>query len=136
MPQKRKAQIAIEFLLLTSFALFFFFIILIVLSNISSDNQKHRIQTSIEDLGTSVKNEIITASEMENGYNRNLYLPSKIEGQEYNITLNNESNKSSYLIIRSGLIEQYFDIPKISGTIASGNNIISKQESLIVTHIS
>jgi hypothetical protein len=105
-----------------------------VLSNISSDNQKHRLQTSIEDLGTSVKNEIITASEMENGYNRKLYLPPKIEGQEYNITLNNESNKSSYLVISSGLIEIYFDVPKISGTIAPGNNIISKQESLIIVH--
>lgn len=131
----KQAQIAIEFLLLITFAFFFLLIIFIVLNKISADNANYRVQTSIQDLGGSIKNEFVTASEMEKGYSRELNLPSTISGQAYTLSIDEGASGNSYLVINSGLIEVYFGIPKASGTLAPGNNLISKQDNLTITHL-
>jgi hypothetical protein len=136
MLKNKEGQIAIEFLLLTTFALFFLAATLIVLSKISSDNQNYRVQTTIQDLGISIKNEFVTASEMEKGYSREITLPRTVSGKSYSMTIDDSLSGNSYLIITSDLIEMYFSIPKASGTIAPGNNLISKQDNLTITHLS
>lgn len=136
MSRNKEAQIAIEFLLLTTFALFFLMSILVVLHKISFDNQNIRVQTSIEDLGTSIKNEIITASEMEKGYTREINLPLTLSGKSYNLTIDESLSGNSFLVINSGTIEMYFSIPKTSGTLSPGPNLISNGNNLTVSHIS
>jgi hypothetical protein len=94
------------------------------------------LQSSIQDFGISLKNEITTASEMENGYIREIELPKKLSGKEYTITIDESLSGNSYIIVKSELNEMYFNIPKTTGTMGPGNNIISKQGNITVTHTS
>jgi hypothetical protein len=131
----KKAQVTLEFLLLITFGTFFLLVLLVVLNKISADNAQHRNLIAVEDLGSSIKNELITASEMENGYLRNLELPPKINERTYTILLNDSATGSSYIVINAGNIEMYFSVPKSSGTLAPGQNIISKLDNLTISHV-
>lgn len=130
-----KAQIAMEFILLMAFAALLLMSILFILSKISSDNQSRRTQSSVEDLGISIKNELATASEMEKGYSRQIDLPKKINGKEYSLSVDEGSSGNSYLVIKLNSTEMYFSIPKTSGTIHPGMNLIVKKENLTISPI-
>lgn len=127
----KRAQIAIEFLVLTAISFFFLAGILVVLSVLSSQNADMRRQAALDDLGSSLKNEFSIASEMENGYHRELNLPKKISGRNYNITLEEGISGMSYLVISAPPYERYYTIPESWGTIDPGRNIIIKNENNI-----
>jgi hypothetical protein len=131
---KQKGQIAIEFLLLTAFGFIMLFVMLIVLNNISLSNQNNQRIRELSNLGESVQSEIITANEMENGYHRTLNLPSRLKGGAYSLIINDSSDSDSYLQVNSGAIEIIYAIPKTTGSIAPGNNIIVKDGTLSVMH--
>lgn len=136
MKKPGKAQVAMEFILLMAFAALLLMSLLLILNKISSDNQSRRTQSAVEDLGISIKNELATASEMEKGYSRQIDLPKKINGKDYSMDIEEGSSGNSYLLVKLNSTEMYFSIPKTSGTIQPGMNLIVKKENLTVVPIS
>ena len=126
-----RGQIALEFMILTATSLLFMFVLLIVLGKISADNNEVQKNKALQDLGTSIQQELSSASEMEYGYHRPLELPSKVEGQEYNITIETGGSGNSYLVIASGKSEFLYQVPETTGTLSPGRNIIIKEDTLI-----
>ena len=120
--QAKKSQITIEFLFLIGF-LFIFSLGFIVVAGIQmkefSDNKK--IET-ILDFGDSLKKEIGIASVVKNGYEREIYLPEKIDNS-INYTI---ITKNSTLIIKTENYEFAAIIPKTQGSLAKGKNTIKK----------
>lgn len=132
---RKKAQIAIEFLLLTTLSLFFLAAILVILSTINTTNTDIRREKTLEDLGASVKNEIAIASEMEDGYHREINIPKKVNGQTYNISIEEGISGISYLVITADMFERYYSIPETNGTIKPGKNLIVKNENITISYI-
>lgn len=131
----RKGQIALEFLLLTAFMIALLFGMFIIISNISESNITRQKILTLEDLGESVRNDIVLASEMENGFHRVINLPSKARGKEYTLSIEGGTSNYSYLVVASENYEVLYSIPKISGSIGPGKNIIIKEDNLTVQQI-
>jgi hypothetical protein len=133
---KKSGQIAIEFLLLMTLSLFFLAAILIILGDLSSKNMDVAREKTLTDLGLSIRNELTLASEMEDGYYREINLPKKANGKVYNISLEEGISGISYLVLTCGSYESYYSIPEITGTIQPGTNLITKNKNTTITYIS
>ncbi|MGV8168779.1 MAG: hypothetical protein ACP5N3_01870 [Candidatus Nanoarchaeia archaeon] len=131
----KKAQIALEFLLLTGFMFIMFFVFLFIVLNLSERNNDEQKILALEDLGSSLKNEFVLASEMENGFHREINLPAKIRGNAYSINIAGTDDNYSYLVLASENYEILYSIPKTTGTILPGKNLIKKNDNLTVEQI-
>ena len=127
----KKAQIAVEFMMLMITGFFLMFTLLIILNHIFVKNVDERVHIELENLGRSLQQELLLASEMETGFERTFVLPEKINGREYSIELGNSSSNKKYLAIKHNYYEHYFIIPMFNGTITKGNNTIQKTSTSI-----
>lgn len=125
----RKAQIAIEFMLLVAVGLFFFLIIVASVVNLATGKQSERFYYDLQDFGKAIQRELILATELEDGYHRNIKLPyTAPNGKPYTIYTNNTPSGKMYLFIEfeeAKTIE--FEIPTINGTIRKGTNTIYRE---------
>ncbi|MBR9700029.1 hypothetical protein GOV09_06225 [Candidatus Woesearchaeota archaeon] len=115
-----KSQVTAEFLFLISF-LFVVSLGFIYAAGSHmkdfSDNQK---RVAIEDFGESLKNELVLASVVKEGYERTIELPDKIDGTiDYTINVLN-----STIVILADKYEFSFIVPKTEGALQKGTNII------------
>jgi len=127
----KKGQIAIEFILLTAFSFASLIIFLIILNNTLSDQQKDRALQNIKSFGESIQNEVLLASEMENGYHRVINVPSKINGQIYTLTFNKSISGAGYFTLNTNNQELFFQIPEVVGNLTYGYNTIIKEDNTI-----
>ena len=89
-------------------------------SHLYQNNYTDRERIIIKDFAYSIQNEFIMAAKSKSGYVRQIELPNKIEGINYNIAIYNES----LLFINS--TNQYISsrIPTTSGQVLVGQNTI------------
>ena len=97
--QKNRAQIALEFLLVASISVLMLIGIIVVISNLAGDQLDQDAFRQLDDLGRSIQQEIIRASELTTGYNRNIFIPENINGREYRIFIDNIYDNRSDLVI-------------------------------------
>jgi hypothetical protein len=90
-------------------------VIYYLFSNYSEEKNINKLQ----DLGYSLQSELILASEVEPGYERTVIIPDKAGGADYEI-----SQTSNDLVIKYRKTELLFPIPKVSGSLNKGNNVI------------
>jgi hypothetical protein len=128
----RKAQIAIEFLLIAGIAFFVIFAFLLVVYKISENHTTAKTHVEIKDFGSALQKELLIASEVEDGYKRKINIPLTINGLDYNITLFN-STKYTYMIINYQNTETYYAIPTTEGNFVKGVNYITKNNTLTIT---
>lgn len=128
----KKSQITMEFLLLISF-LFIMLLGFITVAGIQlkdfSDNQKINL---INDFGYSLKRELVLASIVNDGYQRTVTLPVKIDNTiNYSITM-----QSSILIIETEEYGFSAIVPPTQGVLRKGSNIIRKiNNSVIIENV-
>jgi len=125
-------QVAMEFLLMTGFSIIMIIILLIVVLNISQSNAESRTYDDIRDFGQALQQELLLASELEDGYIRELDIPLTINSQQYNITIYN-STKYTYMIITYMLQEIYYAVPPIEGEFKKGKTYLHKNDTLYLT---
>ena len=122
-----KGQVALEFLTMVSIS----GIALLVLLGISYSLFNVKIEENdlfaVEDLGYSIQNEIILASEVHDGYEREIFIPDKIGNMRYDI-----SNTPDYLVLNYTRGEVLFLLPDVSGSISKGNIKIKNVEGQVV----
>jgi hypothetical protein len=105
---------------------FVIIIFMTLFSGIYQDNLKDKKRNTFEDFSYSLQSEFIIASQVHSGYRRVFFLPEKLDGFDY----------SAY-ITGSTLVINYIDntihlpIPKVSGNLVKGNNLIFNQDNNI-----
>jgi hypothetical protein len=122
-------QIAMEFLMVATISIFTIFTFLIIVVTISQANTEARTYDDIIDLGRSLQQELLLASELEDGYLRELDIPSQINGETYTITIY-DSTKYTYMIITYLNQETFYAIPPVDGGFHAGKNMLYKNGTL------
>ena len=83
---KKKSQIAIEFLILLAMSFFIIISFMIIIVSISKTNARIQSFSDIDDLGKSLQQEVMLASQLEDGYIRKINVPVTLNGLDYNIS--------------------------------------------------
>lgn len=117
----RKAQIAIEFMSIVGLAMLVVVVFTGVLYYLSYTYSEEKNINRLRDLGYSLQNELILASEVEYGYERTLTIPDKIEGTGYSI-----SQTTTNLVLRYKQTELVFPIPQVTSSLSKGCNKVTK----------
>lgn len=121
-----KGQIAIEFLMYIGIAFFVIIVFLASLLAVSENNTRTRTYYDVDDLGKSLQQEFLLASQLEDGYTRRLNLPVTINGKSYNVTVGQTDPAHSYMIFMYENSELFYLIPLVEGNISLGNNVLRK----------
>ncbi len=115
----KKSQLSLEFMSFLALGVVFAMVFLIMVKMIINDQTKDKDVAEIRDFGYSVQRELILASEVEPGYERQIVIPNKVDSIEYSI-----NNTERLLIVTFSGSDHIFYIPNVSGTIVKGTNTI------------
>ncbi len=122
----RRAQYALEFVIMVSFGLIIGLIFMSVLAASLYDSSEEQRRSSLNDIGYHIQDELILASMVEDGYKRNISLPQKADRFTYTIT------STPYgVTLGSGNQKLFFPTPEFSGGFSKGNIRITKEEGVI-----
>lgn len=111
----RLGQLSMEFIILLGMLIVMMLAFLLIISELSRDKMEEKAMDVLKDLGISVQNEIILASNVREGYTRTVIIPDRIEGVPINIT-----SETSWLYTEYHGKIQIFRIPNITGEPFSG----------------
>ena len=117
----RKAQIAIEFMMIVALAMVVILAFTGVLYYLSFNYSEEKNINRLRDLGYSLQNELILASEVEYGYERTIIIPEKIGTVAYSI-----SQTTTDIVLRYKETELVFPIPAVTNSFSKGCNIVTK----------
>ena len=124
----KKSQTAIEFIVLISFVLFFFSMFFMVIGGKMSDKMVERKNLAVKDIAFTVQNEINLASESSEGYIREFRLPEKVAEKDYVLEIVEDM---VYVKTSDGKSAIAVPIPKVTGQVAKGQNLIKKENGEI-----
>ncbi len=124
--KSKKAQTAIEFVVIFGMVLLFFIAFFAVIqSNIEEKNQEKK-RIIAQNIGLGVQDEINLAAGSSEGYYREFYIPKNIIGYEYEISI-----EENFILISGDKLAMSFKIPLITGSIKKEINIIQKKEGIV-----
>jgi hypothetical protein len=126
-----KAQIAMEFILLIGVAFFVIVALLASIMSLSTDNTKMKAYQDMDDLGRSLQQEFLLASQLEDGYTRKINMPITIGNVHYNTTIGQSNPTNSYLMIQYDGSELFYLIPPVTGNLTYGNNFLKKNNGTL-----
>lgn len=122
----KRGQAAIEFMILIGVTFFTFLIFIgVFLYHTQNLNRQEEIK-SLDDIATQVQNELSLASSVKDGYSRDFSLPQTIGGKDYAII-----QEENYVYFETDKQSVSKSIPKISGSIHTGVNTITKSEGVV-----
>ncbi len=124
--KSKRAQTAIEFIVIFSAVLFFFIAFFAVVQSDVEEKNLEKKRILAQSIGTDVRDEISLAVGSSEGYYREFYVPQNIIGYEYEINI---TEKRIY--ISAEKIRVSYKIPEISGQIKKGVNNITKQNGTV-----
>ena len=132
MKTNKKAQSAIEFMILVGFVFFAFtiFIMSVQLSNSNRLDEEKNLR--IKEIVISVQDEINLAYYSSNGYQREFKIPESINNIEYEINI---TEGLVYLKTNDGQNAIALPIQNITGNILKGNNLIKKDNGVVNLNI-
>lgn len=119
----RKSQSALEFVILIGVMLFLFTSLTLTFNrNLSQKTQEQR-SLEIQNLASSIQNEIDLAASSSTGYQRTFKVPDKILNIEYNISI-----ISNFLYLRTSDNKHAISLPiqNLSGQLQFGDNTLKK----------
>lgn len=122
----KKSQIALEFVLFFSIAIFVMTVLLVTFYEINKNTVDEKITMKMDDFHYSIQSELILASQMNDGYVRSFSLPSSLENTDYNMSIINNNIVLSY----NGLTH-YKKIPYTIGNLVKGTNTLTKTNNTI-----
>lgn len=127
--ENEKGQSTIEFLILIG-AVFFFFIVFLYIVQINiSDKAGEEKSVAIEEIGSTIQDEIILASESGEGYERSFILPNDVAGVDYNVSI---GEGVVYVRTVDGKHAIVLPVFNVTGQPQKGENIIRKEEGIFL----
>jgi hypothetical protein len=130
---RRRAQTAIEFLVLLGFMLLVFTAFFAVMHERSSIIIEQNRYGELTAAGDIVRDEALTAQQVHDGYRRVFDLPTMIQGRPYTIALVDRSelvietaDQQHILFLPINISIMQNGIPSADGPVATGKNIIKK----------
>lgn len=127
----RRAQTALEFLILTGFMLFIFTTFFFVIKEQSATAAQQTHHQELAAIAETINSEVIIASQVHDGYIRAFDLPYTAAGDVYTITfpssteLNIRTADSEYLLFLTA------NVTVAGGKLFPGTNTITKQNGNI-----
>ena len=117
----KKSQVSMEFFIFIGLG--FIIAITFVIASIDQLNgiRARKEYDAAKDIALKLQKEILVASSVQDGYSRIFQAPDSIIGSNYSITMQNLT-----LAIKSKSGLYIVSIPKTSGNITKGSNIINK----------
>ena len=100
--------------------------------HLSTQKTEQKTFQEINDLGLSLQHEFLLASELEDGYTRDLFVPETINGLSYSVVVGNMTDSDGYLEILFGNLGITYNIPLINGTIHKGKNVLEHKDGWLV----
>jgi len=116
----KNGQIAIEFMSMMVIGIFMSMVMMVAFLVFMQDANADRKSAQIEDFGFKLQREIMLASEVHRGYERELNLPTQINGK-YNYEVNNTNR---LLLVSYDNTDLTYPIPEVSGTLEKGYNLL------------
>lgn len=86
---------------------------------VMNDSKDDEAASRMKDLGFELQREIILASEVHEGYERTIFIPSYLGKMEYEL-----NNTATILVLSYDGTDYPFPIPNVNGTLQKGDNII------------
>ena len=124
----KKAQSAIEFVILVGAMLFFFLAFLFAIQGNIADKVKENKNLVTKEIALTVQNEINLASESSDGYYREFEIPNNILGTDYDITV---TEGLVYVRTIDGKHAIALPVPEVIGDVSQGTNVIRKEEGAV-----
>jgi hypothetical protein len=119
-----KGQVAMEFLAMIGIAIIFTLVLASIFFILSNDYSEKRNVNELRDLGYSLQNEVILASQVEPGYIREIIIPTMVGDADFAI-----SQTQNDLVINYKGADMLFPIPPVSGSFSKGKNTIKKDDA-------
>ena len=127
---EKRAQSAVEFMILIGAVLFFFVSFMYALSVQKGEDIQEKKDLQVKDIVLTVKDEINLASEASNGYSRSFAIPEKIGGYlDYDISI-----QGNLLYIATSDGRSAMAYPTLNVTVSGinkGSNTIRKNNGTI-----
>ena len=127
MKKQIKAQTSVEFVILVTFMLLVFTVVAYLIQTRTVEAQNTKNMEYAKQMHNLILNEVTIAETMPYNYTKNFNLPFYIDGDNYNVTINDGAE----LVINFRSREYVYFFNKnfdISSTIKLGNNILTKKE--------
>ena len=121
---KKRAQTAVEFIILISFVLLVFTMFFLLIQSNLSDNKKYMSTREVKELALTVQEEINLASDSVDGYYREFKIPLVAGNEDYDINL---TEGFVYIRTKSGRNSIALPVRVVEGNILKGDNFIKKQ---------
>ncbi len=125
---RKKAQSAIEFVILVGTVTFFFITFLFAIQLNISERTKENKNLALQELALSVQDEINLAMESTDGYYREFEIPEKVINTDYDISA---SGGFVYLRTIDGKYGISFPVTNVTGEVKKGTNVIRKEGGII-----
>jgi len=125
---EKKAQSAIEFVILIGVVIFFIMVFFLVINEKIADKEKEKRDILVEDIATNVQDEINLALKSSDGYMRQFKIPNDIYGQDYKINITD-----GMVYVRSSDYKHAIalPVPMVIGDVKIGDNIIKRENGMI-----
>lgn len=115
----KKSQVTIEFFVMIGMSMVVVFGFIFMFSEVYKDVLNEKRDNSFEDYGKSIQIEILTSSQMFEGYVREIKIPEKIDFFSFNISTISNTLVIEYL---NGVVT--YPIPNTTGDFVYGTNTI------------
>lgn len=126
--QYRRAQVAIEFIIIVGALMFFLSLFLLAIQEKFNDQSYKRENILLKDIALTVQNEINLATKSSDGYLREFDIPEKAGNLNYEITIDNEVIHIKTVPLRHALT---VSTPKIVGNVNKTHNTIKKISGIV-----
>jgi hypothetical protein len=123
-----RGQVVLEFLLMVAIALIIGVVYLSVGTRMLVDTSEQQRIDALDDVGYSVQDEIILATQVADGYKRSFVIPDRADRFTYTM-----SNSENSLTLASGPTTLVYYLPNITGTFQKGQNVVRKNGVITVT---
>ena len=131
-PVRRRAQVTIEFSFMVMLAFIFFAIALVVIGFYIQKTSHEQGIALLQDEAARLQQELLLASSVEDGYERNISIPLNLNGLQYSIS---NTNNMLTLSLADGTTYNK-EIPPVVGTFwQPGINTICKTNGTIQLNI-
>lgn len=130
MSKKKKAQVAVEFVIFVALLLFVMLIFLAFILTYTADVRNDKDREMLKDIAYAIQAEVNIASAVDDGYERNFVVPLLIESTDYMINITQDQVWAT-----TENAEIVLDVPEIVGNLTKGGNTIRKTDGIIYLNV-